>query len=243
MSKKNRVDPSSPFAALQTMKTQMETAEAERQKKELEAREAARERGELEGRRKGAPAKPASAPTRASREAPRPEFDAHLFAVAMSGVVPLGDKAPRVNNAPEVTPRRKAPLETKLKQQHAEGGETLTVRWEPDGTVQGFRRGHEFALEAIARFALPDDTLDLHGCEVHEAAIRVAEFVRTRRARRMRCVRVIHGWGKGSPDGATVLADATVRALQQPPACNEVNAFVTAPDAHGGRGALLIALR
>lgn len=244
MKKKPRIDPASPFAALKTLKTQMETAEAERQKHEAEAREAARARGELEGRRKAAPSRPSAPSTpQRSREAPRPDFDAHLFSVAMAGVRPLDDKTPRVTGAPEVAPRRRAPLETRLKQQHAEGGAGLKVEWEPDGTVRGFRAGHEFALEGIARFATPDDTLDVHGCEAHEAEIRVAEFVRTRRARKMRCVRVVHGWGRGSPDGAAVLGDAVVRALQQPPTCNEVSAFVTASESQGGRGALLIALR
>ena len=125
----------------------------------------------------------------------------------------------------------------------AEGGPAHEVKWAADGTVRGWRRGHEFALEVLDRFAAPADTLDVHGCEAHEAAARVVEFVRSRRARRMRCVCVVHGWGKRSPDGASVLSDAVVKALSAPPAAAEVDAFASAPDNLGGRGAILVSLR
>jgi DNA-nicking Smr family endonuclease len=75
------------------------------------------------------------------------------------------------------------------------------------------------------------------------AALRVAEFVRSRRARGLRCLCVVTGYGKNSPDGASVLLDAVVNTLRAAPAAGDVDAFASAPEGLGGRGALLISLR
>ncbi len=137
---------------------------------------------------------------------------------------------------------RPLPPEVRERQKRAEGGPEVSATWS-DGRVRGAHRGREFALEALERFAVPDDTLDLHGLEPVTAKLRVGEFVRTRRARGMRCVSVITGYGKNSPDGASVLLDAVVEALRVSPAASEIDAFASAPDDLGGRGAILISLR
>lgn len=192
---------------------------------------------------KGAP-KPAPAPTKrpSTVEVWRPEdLDQRLFEVAMSGVERLPSKgpapAPRNPRAPRPDPG------AKNRQTLAEGGVSITPRWSPDGTVTGARRGCEFALEALGRFAAPADALDLHGVDPAAVPLRVQDFVRTRRARGMRCVKVITGYGKSAPDGASVLVDAAVSALSTPPATGELDAFATAPTELGGRGAILVALR
>jgi DNA-nicking Smr family endonuclease len=173
----------------------------------------------------------------------RPDMDQRLFDVAMSGVEPLrARRAQRVSGS-EHTPLPKAPRDAKAKQVHAAGAPAVTVTWQSDGTVRGARRGREFALVALERFATPDDALDLHGEEPSSVKLRVDEFVRTRRARGLRCVSVITGYGKRSPDGTSVLLDAAVAALREAPAASDLDAFMSAPDAHGGRGALLISLR
>lgn len=251
MSKKNKPDANHPFAALQRVKDGLQAtadAEAAEEKKKAEAKaEHARWLGLPQERAK--PAK-APAPTKAGA-AKRADVDVwrpdekQLFASAMSGVTPLTAKAARVSASDpqgEVKPKRVA-LEMKLKRAAAEGGAGLTVSWREDGTVEGFRRGQEFAMEALGRFALPAETLDLHRLEAMEASARVQEFVRSRRARGVRCVGVIVGRGKNSPDGVSVLRDAVVKALAAAPTANEVDAFRTAPDGLGGAGALLVSLR
>lgn len=234
----------SPFAKLADVKRAMESEEAARVEAERARKEAALARGELESR-KPRPSSPSPAPTKKPAvDVWRPDLDKELFAAAMSGVEPLSPR--RANPAPregiEAPPVRALTVESKLRRAHAEGGAELELlRNDPD-CVQGARRGHAFALEALGRFASPDDTVDLHRLSGAEAAMRAAEFVRSRRARGLRCVRVIHGRGAGSPDGG-VLRDAVVDALRRPPASVEVDAFATAPDALGGAGALLVALR
>ena len=199
----------------------------------------ARRAEESAARARPAPPPP---PRRSSVEVWRPaDLDQRLFDVAMSGVERLPAKgaspAPRTPRAPGPDPG------AKNRRALAAGGVSIVPRWSPDGTVTGARRGGEFALEALGRFAAPGDSLDLHGVELGAVPLRVQDFVRTRRARGMRCVRVITGHGKSAPDHASVLIDAAVTALATPPACNELDAFASAPPALGGRGAILVALR
>lgn len=249
MSKKNKPDPHSPFAALATVKAEMVAEEAAKLEAEKARKEAAKARGELESRRYG-PARDTSValPPRAHARGPsdvwRPNLDEELFRAAMSGVVPLDVKTERVTpGARDEKSARPAAVSQKLRRAAAEGGPKLEHRWLGDGAVQGWRRGHEFALEVLDRFASPSESLDLHGLEPHEAALKVVEFVRSRRARKLRCVAIIHGWGRRSPDGASVLCDAVVKALCEAPAALEVDAFATAPENLGGRGAILVSLR
>ena len=194
------------------------------------------------------PSKPQPPPkpvTRAVTDVWRPDLDAELFAVAMSGVRPLAaGGAPRTSARDPSAPSRERPSPAvKARRALAEGGERLRASVSPEGVVTCARPGRAFALEALQRFATPDDTLDLHGLTEPEALVRVQEFVRTRRARGLRCVQVVHGRGRHSPGGDAVLRDAAVRALSEPPTCRELDAFASAPDALGGVGALLVSLR
>ena len=250
MSRKNKPDAHHPFAALQRVKDDLQAeadAKAAEEKKKAEARaEHARWLGLPQEKAKPAKAAPERTPPakRGDVDVWRPD-EGQLFASAMMGVKPLAQKAARVSASdPQGEVKaRKVPLETKLKRAAAEGGAGLVVDWREDGTVVGFRRGHEFALEALGRFVLPAETLDLHRLEAVEASARVQEFVRSRRARGLRCVAVICGRGKNSPGGASVLGEAVVKALSAAPTANEVDAFRTAPDELGGAGALLVSLR
>jgi DNA-nicking Smr family endonuclease len=73
-----------------------------------------------------------------------------------------------------------------------------------------------------------------------EAARAVAEFVRECSLRRLRCVRIVHGKGLGSPNREPVLK-SKLRAWLTPR--EEVLAFCQAPRAHGGGGAILLLLK
>jgi DNA-nicking Smr family endonuclease len=235
----------SPFKKdLKALKDQLVADEERRQAAQKARDEAAKARGDRVPKRPATPA--ATAPKRSSTvEVWRPNMDARLFEVAMSGVAPLAPKAGgRVpERGPEVARTKRAAPEVKERQRRAEGGPEVPVQWAADGTVRGAHRGREFALEALGRFAMPDETLDLHGLEPVPAALRVAEFVRSRRARGLRCLCVVTGYGKNSPDGASVLLDAVVNTLRAAPAAGDVDAFASAPEGLGGRGALLISLR
>jgi DNA-nicking Smr family endonuclease len=56
-------------------------------------------------------------------------------------------------------------------------------------------------------------------------------------------VRIIHGKGLHSDAAGPVLGDAVIEALTRGSAAVNVIAFVTAPSAQGGSGALLVELR
>lgn len=250
MSKKNSPHDPLKNAALKgdlkALRDRMEAEDKARKAEEEARKAAARERGELEARAKKSPSATAPArPKSADLDVWRPDFDKHLFEVAMAGVKPLTPAATRVSaREPSASPNHRKPsLETKLKRAAAEGAPTFAIEWSEDHSVRGWRRGQEFALEALGRFATPEETLDLHGLDVASVAPRVAEFVRTRRARGRRCVCVVHGQGRNAPDGKSVLLDIVVDVLKGPTAAAEVDAFTTAPHEHGGRGALLISLR
>jgi DNA-nicking Smr family endonuclease len=82
--------------------------------------------------------------------------------------------------------------------------------------------------------------LDLHGLTRDAAREALALFLRQAERDRLRCVRVVHGKGNGSPGREPVLK-AKVRAwLVQK---DEVIAFAQASAADGGHGALLVLLR
>ncbi len=73
--------------------------------------------------------------------------------------------------------------------------------------------------------------LDLHGLRTDEAREALGEFVRLAHRTGLRCVRVVHGKGLGSPGKTPVLKSRVQRWLVQK---KEVLAFVQARPAEGG---------
>ncbi|GAA6121643.1 Smr/MutS family protein [Acidovorax sp. FG27] len=82
--------------------------------------------------------------------------------------------------------------------------------------------------------------LDLHGLRTDEAREALGEFVRVAHRTGLRCVRVVHGKGLGSPGKTPVLKGRVQRWLVQK---KEVLAFVQARPAEGGAGALVVLLQ
>ncbi|MEO7642779.1 MAG: Smr/MutS family protein, partial [Ramlibacter sp.] len=82
--------------------------------------------------------------------------------------------------------------------------------------------------------------IDLHGLRREEARERLSAFVRAAHREGIRCVRVVHGKGLGSP-GKTPVLKAKVQAwlIQK----DEVLAFVQARADEGGAGALVVLLK
>ena len=81
--------------------------------------------------------------------------------------------------------------------------------------------------------------LDLHGLRLDDARDALSRFVRESHKHGIRCVRVVHGKGLGSPGKTPVLKNRVHSWLVQK---NEVLAFVQARPAHGGAGALVVLL-
>lgn len=81
--------------------------------------------------------------------------------------------------------------------------------------------------------------LDLHGLRRDDAREALGLFIREAHQQGIRCVRVVHGKGLGSPGKAPVLKSRVHSWLVQK---NEVLAFVQAKPADGGAGALVVLL-
>jgi DNA-nicking Smr family endonuclease len=95
--------------------------------------------------------------------------------------------------------------------------------------VRKLRRGH-WSIQAH---------IDLHGLRRDEAREQLGAFLRAAVIGRLRCVRVVHGKGNGSPGREPVLKGKVRGWLVQR---SEVIAFVQARASDGGSGALVVLL-
>jgi DNA-nicking Smr family endonuclease len=82
--------------------------------------------------------------------------------------------------------------------------------------------------------------IDLHGLRRDEAREQLATFLREAVKQGLRCVRVVHGKGNGSPGREPVLKAKVKTWLVQK---SEVIAFTQARASDGGAGALVVLLR
>lgn len=96
--------------------------------------------------------------------------------------------------------------------------------------VRRLRRGH-WVIQA---------QIDLHGLRRDEAREQLATFLREAVKQGLRCVRVVHGKGNGSPGREPVLKAKVKTWLVQK---SEVIAFTQARASDGGAGALVVLLR
>jgi DNA-nicking Smr family endonuclease len=81
--------------------------------------------------------------------------------------------------------------------------------------------------------------IDLHGLRSDEARLALTTFIREAHKQGIRCVRVVHGKGLGSPGKTPVLKSKVHSWLVQK---NQVMAYVQAKPAEGGAGALVVLL-
>ena len=107
----------------------------------------------------------------------------------------------------------------------------------------------EFARSGIAPRRLaqlrrgdiaPTATLDLHGYKAKPAQLALHEFLLWCAAQDERCVRIIHGKGRGAHDAAPVLKSIVNHWLRQQ---SQVLAFCSAPPNDGGTGAVYVLLK
>ncbi|MGV3493058.1 MAG: Smr/MutS family protein [Ramlibacter sp.] len=92
------------------------------------------------------------------------------------------------------------------------------------------RRGH-WSIQA---------EIDLHGLRTDDAREALSAFLREAVAKGLRCVRIVHGKGLGSPGKTPVLKGKVHGWLVQK---NEVLAFVQARGDEGGAGAVVVLLK
>ena len=98
-----------------------------------------------------------------------------------------------------------------------------------DGVMRKLKRG-EYRVE---------DECDLHGLRVDEAKAALREFLAESLARRLRCIRVIHGKGMNSGPRGPVIKTAVNMILRK---TGPVLAFTSARRIDGGTGAINVLL-
>lgn len=163
------------------------------------------------------------------------EDDETAFREAMEGVEPIASR----REDPYRRRRRPEPLnlpvgdekEDEFADLAIETGDFLEFR-RPGIQNRLFRDLQRGVIEA-------EGTLDLHGLRVREAKPALARFLNHSLATGRRCVRIIHGKGRGSGGQQPVLKQKTNQWLRQK---DEVLAFVTAPRWDGGGGAVYVLL-
>jgi len=172
----------------------------------------------------------------------RTDPDTDLFRAAMSGVKPIA-KAVRVP-----TEKRKPPARARFTAadralvlveslQGLAGSEILDEGDEiqfrragvQDGVMKKLKRG-EYRVEEIC---------DLHGLRAAEAKIVLREFLAESLAHQLRCVRIIHGKGKGSGPRGPVIKNVVNLVLRK---TAPVLAFISARRIDGGTGAINVLL-
>lgn len=115
---------------------------------------------------------------------------------------------------------------------HLEGGDEAA--WLKPGLARGILRDLRRGRWVV------QDHLDLHGCNRDEARHLVTDFLAEADRRGLRCLRIVHGKGLGSPGREPVLKKLVQGWLTQR---REVLAFCQARAAEGGAGALVLLLQ
>jgi len=167
-----------------------------------------------------------------------------LFARSVGAVVPLRKAA-----SPLVAKPRPAPIpHQRQRDEAAVLGESISDEFDVESLLEtdealSFRRrdvGPEVVRKLRRGVWALQAQLDLHGLRRDEARERLVAFLRESARAGLRCVRVIHGKGNGSPGREPVLKGKVRSWLVQR---SEVLAFTQARAADGGHGALIVLLR
>jgi len=172
------------------------------------------------------------------------EAEANLFARAVGVVkrMPVDDQARIQPPAPApVAAQRQKDEEAVLRDALSDGFDVSTLLDTDDAL--SFRRpgiGIDVTQKLRKGGWSIQREIDLHGLRSDEARVALAEFIRIAHRQGLRCLRVVHGKGLGSPGKTSVLKPKVHSWLIQK---NQVMAFVQAKPAEGGAGALLVLLK
>ncbi|MCV2354826.1 Smr/MutS family protein [Paucibacter sp. B2R-40] len=195
---------------------------------------------ELAQRRKAAEAQAA----RLAAAARAADQERRLFELSIGSITPLpcDARAPQHRVLPLPEPLQREADERLVMQQALsddfdvesllETDDSLSFRRPEisDEVLRKLRRGH-WSLQA---------QLDLHGLRTDQAREALGNFVQDCARRGLRCVRVVHGKGHGSPGREPVLKARVRRWLVQK---QQVLGFVQARASDGGSGALMVLLQ
>jgi DNA-nicking Smr family endonuclease len=171
------------------------------------------------------------------------EADKNLFTRAIGKVEPLP-----VHNKAQLPKTPRAPVATQLHKDEAQViQDSLSDEFDVSTLLDtdealSFRRpsvGPEVTRKLRKGEWSIQREIDLHGLRSDEARLALTAFIREAHKHGIRCVRVVHGKGLGSPGKTPVLKSKVHSWLVQK---NQVMAFVQAKPAEGGAGALVVLL-
>jgi DNA-nicking Smr family endonuclease len=174
----------------------------------------------------------------------RQREEKEMFSIAVGHVSPLPHKD-RTALAKEQPPP--IPVQQQLDEQRVLR-ETMSDDWDTSSLLDtdealSFRRPG-IGPDVVRKLRKGDWSVqaqvDLHSLRTDEAREALGGFIRESFKTGLRCVRVVHGKGLGSPGKVPVLKSKVQSWLIQK---NQVLAFVQATPAHGGAGALLVLLQ
>ena len=174
----------------------------------------------------------------------RDKRERDLFAHAVGPVAPLRQRARAVIERARASPvpRQRERDEAAVLREAISDEFDVETLLETDDALSYRRRG--IGPEVVRKLRRGvwaiQGQLDLHGLRRDEARERLGAFLRDADRHGLRCVRVIHGKGHGSPGREPVLKAKVKSWLAQK---SEVIAFTQARAADGGHGALLVLLR
>lgn len=179
----------------------------------------------------------------AAEEKARADRERRQFELAIGKVEPL-KAAARVDTRgtpPAALPRQRELDEARaLAESLSDEVDVESLLLTDDGL--GFRRPG-ISVEVLAqlrkgKWAIQDQ-LDLHGLRRDEAREALGAFIRSADLRGLRCLRVVHGKGHGSPGREPILKAKVQKWLAQK---HEVIAFAQATGPQGGAGAVIVLL-
>lgn len=180
----------------------------------------------------------------AQRRARQTTADADLFRQAAGAVQPLAAPAKAALNPAKPRPvpvQRQRDEQAALQEALSDDFDTSTLldtdehlSYRRPGVGPDVTRKLRRGDWAIQR------QLDLHGLRTDEAREQLGQFIREAHRQGLRCVRVVHGKGLGSPGKTPVLKGRVQGWLAQK---KEVLAFVQARPAEGGAGAVVVLLQ
>jgi DNA-nicking Smr family endonuclease len=165
------------------------------------------------------------------------------FAKAMQGVKPLSATGREVN--PAVEPRTAAPEPGNNPLQDLLDGKLEFALSFTEEYCEGYVVGlDQLTVGKLRQGAFsPEASIDLHGLNVQQAFESLRGFFKSSWYRGMRCVIVVPGRGRNSPDGIGILREKLKLWFTQEPFKRVVLAFCTARPHDGGPGSLYVLLR
>lgn len=184
----------------------------------------------------------AESAAREQERAAREQRERHLFSLTVGPVVPMfSTLAAPSSPRPPATARQRERDEAAVMLEAISDDFDVSSLLDTDDALS-FRRP-DIGVEVVRKLRRGvwaiQAQLDLHGLRREEARERLNRFVHDARRSGLRCVRVIHGKGNGSPGREPVLKRKVQGWLVQK---KEVIAFTQARASDGGTGALMVLL-